>query len=808
MAGSHLVYRLIDMTINSKVQALLDIKPADRMHLTFNTDVGPVRRILSEATALLPNGFYNPAKLSPGSANHMRQAYLVPAPLASSSMGVLYIDMKGEDLAINLGSSDMQKADERWDIEGNGLKIRINGLERTVNRPGFKGEWLFVDATAADIMDGAATRLNKLFFLGRADLKEKGFKTSRRAIKNIDNIAVKKGMGKFSDNSESDGYAVRIYPDNINAKLMFGANETSVAPDGQQLRFVTAFSLPRKGSYMLAIENPEMAIEIPASSTSVLPEWLLAKNDEIIPVLPDSFEKILSSRLKQMASDRKNQSESEKFVTADETGARVSQAENLHPPVLAPGSSFPPSVKQKLIIIIEAEPLSDNAAAQTGKAASALSGKSSPNKNFTLLSAELPLDIARTPFEIAYISATGKSAAETRALVSGSGFEITGEDGINLKLWKPVKETIKISGSSYSFPVFERNISGCDLNSRVHSFALGIPDINEQMEASLAESWQKLKPEEAPDHISIWRWFTHARFARFIADQSRFEKEKAGLLGITLNREKRPRLMVITGDKGTAENSFESRLDLLSVMPDVSGTEEACRAFRIANGIFLSDLEAKVMKGKGVFQFWGKNNVFFIAPSGKQKSAWLKFASTKGVSESIINTIKKSKAVIMFPEIPAMVNEKPFWSWIEIDPKTYEMIGVLETGERGTIAGEAIIQALIPDGAGLVLGFMKGIETAVWGNCAFIIGGYSYEEALNKTEELIGNLGERLGKIGDSFNVPVGDAELDLLSGKMSLEGFSSDGTYSPWDGYKSFGSGFEMGAQYYLNKARAAGKK
>jgi len=808
-AGNHLTYRLIDMTIDSKVQALLDINPADRMHLAINTDRGPVRRPLSNATALLPDGFYSPAKLAPGSANHLRQAYLVPAQLASSSNGILYIDMKGEDIAINLDASERVDGLNKWDAEGNGLKIRINASEKASDKAGLRGEWLFVDATVADEPDGSATRLNKLFFLGRADLKNEGFKTSARAIKTSDNKAVKKGIGKFSDNSESDGNAIRIYPDKINEKLMFGANNDSVVPDGQQLRFVTALKMPKKGSYVLAIESPELVREIPAGSSAVIPEWLLAINDEIIPVLPDSFEKALSSRLKQLAPEKKHRTETEKFVTADESGTTTMTAENLHPPFLAPDNAFPATVKQKIIISIEAEPLADNVAAQTNKAASALSGKASAKKTFNLLSEELPADIARTPFEISYTNATGDSgAAEIRAMLSGPALEVTGKDGIDLKQWKPVREIIKNSGSSYSFPVFERDISDCDFTARIHSFALGITDINEQQEASLAENWQKLKTAAPPDHISIWRWYAHARIARFIADQSRFEREKAELLGVSLNREKRPRLMIMTGSRSGDGDSFEARLDLASVLPDVGGNEEACRAFRIANGFFLTDLETRIMKGKGVFQFWGKNNVFLIAPSGKQKSAWLKFAAGKGVKEKVINTIKKSKAAIMFPENAAVVNDQPFWSWIEIDPKTYEMIGVLETGERGTIAGEAIIQALIPDGAGLMLGFMKGIETAVWGQCAFIIGGYSYEEALKKTEALIGDLGDHLGNVGDSFNVPVGDAELDLLSGKLTLEGFSSDGTYSPWDGYKSFGSGFKMGAKYYLNKARAAGKK
>lgn len=809
-AGTHLVYRLLDITVDSRVQALLDIDAAKRMHLELPTVAGPVRRPLSMVTAIIPGGFYNKVKLAPGSANHLQQAYLIPQELARIATGTLCVDLKGKDCFIKLDPREQPAVPENrpWHAEGNGLKVRINAQGRVESLNKSKANWLIIDVTVADVEDGTATKPGNLFFLGRADLKEQNFITGARALKEIGNKGKSKGMGSFANNDEAQGTSPRIQPDSINNRLMFGANQDAVVPDGLELRFITAFKLPSNGDYLLAADNMPLVVKLNSEPLAGVPEWLMAINDEVVPTLADSFESILSSRLKQMAILDKGQGNAPtEFPVADENGEITIKAEALTPPIIAPHATVPEKTRFQVTVSIVASPIGDNAAAQTNKAAAALGGKQSQNRTFTLLSEHIPADkVCQTPFELVYVKEPGKSGGtETRVMASGLWGNLKGKEGIDLKAWCPIREIIKFTSPSGKWELFEREIKETDLAERIHSVAAFIPDITVEQEKTLARDWAEFKSDLPPDHISLWRWYAHSRIARFIVDQTTFEKRTSEKLGVTLSREKSPRLLILTGG-ATDIGEFAAKLDLLSVLPVVEGNEAAARAFRIANGFFVSELEAKVMKGLGVFQLWGRNQLQIIAPDGKQKSAWLKFADRKGIRESVINDIKKSKSVILFPENPATIDDQPFWSWIEIDPKTYEMIGVLETGEHGTIAGEAIIQALIPDGAAVALGFWKGIESSIWANCAFIVGGDSYEEALENTEKLMGNLGEKLGGIGDSFNVPVGDAQLDILSGKMSLAGFSSDGTYSPWDGYKGFSTGFEMGVAYYLGKARASG--
>lgn len=117
------------------------------------------------------------------------------------------------------------------------MKLVINTQGRMAVFNNRKGDWLVVDATVADLPDGSATRLDKLLFLGRADLKDQGFtlKPGERMAKTADNQAGHKGMGNFAGKSEADGNQTRIYPDSVCRQMIFAANENAIVPDGKEL---------------------------------------------------------------------------------------------------------------------------------------------------------------------------------------------------------------------------------------------------------------------------------------------------------------------------------------------------------------------------------------------------------------------------------------------------------------------------------------------------------------------------------------------------------------------------------------------
>jgi Mg-chelatase subunit ChlD len=817
-AGPHLRWRLIDGVIESQVQALLDLDPQARLHLVLPTEAGPVRRPLSPVTALLPGGFYERVRLAPGATNHFQQAFLLPAELAAAASGAICVDMRGDDTIISLNpvATFSDALPERsWTATGNGLKLKLNAHGRSSVVANKKGDWYVVDVTVADLPDGRATRLDQLLFLGRADLKDQDFtlKPGQRMVTSSANKAKSKGIGSFAKGDEAAGIQTRIYADALNKTLLFGAHAETLVPDGRELRFVAVFKAPAAGEYLLAAEGIPLAEALNAADCPPLPAWLTAVNDEICPTLPETFEKNLAARLKQLAALRRAQ---EKTAVAsrqvDENGTVTELPASLRPPLLHT-DPVPVEGQAKIELSLEVEPIGDSAAAQTGAAASALGGNGRRRRVVRLLSAQVPAaDLARSPVELVYaeVPAAGGGKALQASLIGFWGTE-TGRDSLDLKSWKPVREKITISLGKVGAGVSERDLDEKALPDRIHSLVIGIPDLAASAAADLTQRWKAARSAAAPDHLSLWQWFAHARLAGFITAQTAFEERLAAQLGVTLNRSAAPRLLVLTGTAAIPAPApaaspcpFEARLDLVRVQPEVGGEAAAANAFRLAAGIFVTELEADILGGRGVFQFWGNNRLQVIADAGKNKNAWLKFAARRGVSERVIKAVRGTKSVVFFPHNPALVNGQPFWAWLEVNPNTFETIGVLETGERGTIAGEAIIQALIPDGAGIALGFWKGTETAIWGMSAFILRGDTTEQAIAATQKLIGDLSEHLGNVGDSFEVPVGDASIDLLSGKVSLAGFSSEGDYSPWDGYKGFVTGFNAGASWYLNKAKA----
>ena len=618
------------------------------------------------------------------------------------------------------------------------------------------------------------------------------------------NKAEHKGLGTFADAKEAAGSHVRIYPEGINNNLMFAANDSAAVPDGQELRFIAIFRVPTKGEYLLAAEGMPLAETLSSSELKGLPNWLLSASDEVVPTFPAVFEQQLAAKLKQLAIVESFKPAAKETTQIVDPDGKVSESPaNLRPPVIIPEATANEG-NIMVEVIIETEPTAEGATAQTGAAASALSGGGRQTRNFKVIASQLAVaDVCKTPFEIVYYEEANRAGDKLlKARVVGIWGGNEGRDSIDLKNWQPVKEVITFGCKGMNQLRFERALDENGLQDRVHSIALAMPDLSEEQTTDLQKRWTAARSERAPDHISLWQWFAHARLAGFIAAQTAHENELGELLGVQLSRTNSPRIMVLTGALNSSK-AFEARLDLLNIQPVVSGDKQSVEAFRIAAGMFVSVLEAEVMAGKGVFQFWGRNRLQVIADSGNQKKAWLKFAASRGVSKRAIKAISTTRSVVLFPENPAMINEQPFWAWLEINPKTWETIGVLETGERGAFVSEAIVQALVPDGSGLALGFWKGVETSVWGMSAFILQGDSTAQAAANTRKLMGDLAEQLAKFSDSVEVSIGDLSVDLVSTKVTLAGFSSEKTYSPWEGYKGFVTGFKMGSSFYLSRVK-----
>ena len=232
------VFRVVEADFTSNVQALLDIKPAERFSLRLNTEEGALGVRLHEATAQLPMGFYAPTLLSPGSGNRIRLAFRMPSSVAGEAgLGELVVDVKGGGVVIPLddAAAKAPRAEPPADaLKGDGVRLVVNGF-----RPRPDRENLYVaDLTLFDDHDGQATQLAGGFIL-----KLKNFTPGPGHEDPPLDWTQSKGLAGFATGNAI--IPVGTMPPAMDTEnLVFGITDQTVIPDGGSLRGLILFSLP------------------------------------------------------------------------------------------------------------------------------------------------------------------------------------------------------------------------------------------------------------------------------------------------------------------------------------------------------------------------------------------------------------------------------------------------------------------------------------------------------------------------------------------------------------------------------------
>ncbi|WP_313346244.1 VWA domain-containing protein [Sedimentibacter sp.] len=217
-AADFAAFRVIEAEFDTKVQALLNIKPEERIYLKYDTESGELLSQLSDVTNHMPFGFSEEVMLAPASSNIVRMAYDIPQALESYK-SQLFFDLKDTSAVFPVSEGKTLGAPSPvTEVDGEYVKVRINQLTQLpsqLNLPDKQGEkyafsqgTVLLDVTFIDKPGNEGTIVPPDFF---------------SLVKSADEI---------------------IDPSRTNQSLIFGIGERFAVFEGRQRRALVVFDNP------------------------------------------------------------------------------------------------------------------------------------------------------------------------------------------------------------------------------------------------------------------------------------------------------------------------------------------------------------------------------------------------------------------------------------------------------------------------------------------------------------------------------------------------------------------------------------
>lgn len=281
-------FHVVEADFNSKVQALLDIQPAQRLWLRINTNQGPLLTKMSDVTASMPFGFLSPVMLAPGSANKVRFAYPVANALTKTQADI-WGDLASGNLEVPLvKGSPYGNLGSKTNASMEGLEVCINQLTTLDDSiEGYSNNWIVADVTFTDVKDGFGTIIpENCFQLVRKDYEAHYQETP---------ITGSVGLGDFASEGRSEGI---IEPDYSTKRLLYGIDEEWPVFDGAQRRGLLLFTLPEEG-HKWTLKSPyfpDLNVSLTSEPFSS-PELIV--NQTEIPLFDQEFEGQLAGLVRE-----------------------------------------------------------------------------------------------------------------------------------------------------------------------------------------------------------------------------------------------------------------------------------------------------------------------------------------------------------------------------------------------------------------------------------------------------------------------------------------------------------------------------
>lgn len=268
-AEKEAIFDIVDVTLQSNVNALLQLDASKRIFLKIQSDKGDYILPTHSITTALPMGLYQDIALAPGSNNKFKLAFHIPKALKENPKSLL-VELKGEDVEVPIKKATL-KADttKLTSAKAEGIMLDLNGIYETPRG------YVALDITLHDAKDGEATRLHDAVVMSKYD-KVKDFATI--VDKNQEIKADKKGLGSFSHQSELTGAYKWMTPESKTGEKIVGYEGTQVIYDGTSRRFVVLFDKNKikkeKANYLISPIFKELSYKIDTTKLEKLPKAL------------------------------------------------------------------------------------------------------------------------------------------------------------------------------------------------------------------------------------------------------------------------------------------------------------------------------------------------------------------------------------------------------------------------------------------------------------------------------------------------------------------------------------------------------
>jgi hypothetical protein len=194
-----------------------------------------------------------------------------------------------------------------------------------------------------------------------------------------------------------------------------------------------------------------------------------------------------------------------------------------------------------------------------------------------------------------------------------------------------------------------------------------------------------------------------------------------------------PRLLItsFSGGQSSTETSFDLRQDKVEAIA-LPGQAAAMRqAFLYGRGVVESTLEGQLLEvfsGKpalttaALMREAARNGIPVRMFSAREKSMVDKLGLPKVVAGRISAALDAGRVVVM-PEKAVTWEGRKRWGWWDVDPRTMETIGVLDTGLHQAMIQRTILETEGPldSKMGMVIGAMTGAIDTYWVLSALVL---------------------------------------------------------------------------------------